>query len=345
MSLEDLLRKNIKQLVPYQSARDEYTGESCLLLDANESPFDTGVNRYPDPLQRELKDLIAEQKGVNSNQIFLGNGSDETLDLLIRAFCQPEKDEIIILPPTYGMYKVLAQLNDIKCKEVPLDTEYDLDVQAIFNSVSENTKIIFICSPNNPTGNSLNQQRIAALLKGFKGIVVIDEAYIDFSVNNSWIENLGDHPYLFVNQTFSKSYSAAGIRLGMGFGSEELIRVLSTIKAPYNISELSQKEAIKILQNEDFIAHTLEVVSKEKDDLVKELSQLTLVKKVHPSDANFLMVEMINANQIYVQLLAKGIVVRNRSNELNCSNCLRITVGTKSENKKLINALKKIKIK
>ncbi len=342
MEINQLLRPCIQRLTAYSSARNEYSGNAKLLLDANESPFDNGVNRYPDPLQRSLKKAIAKRNNMLPNQVFLGNGSDETLDLLLRAFCEPGTDDILILPPTYGMYKVLADINDVNTIEVPLNEDFSLNTEAIISAVRKTTKIIFICSPNNPTGNNMNRAAITTILDRFDGLVVVDEAYIDFSEEQSFIKNLSKHPNLILNQTFSKSYSGAGLRLGMAFASAEIITILNRIKPPYNINQLTQNAALKLYENESLFNANIAAILAQKKWLSAHLIQLKSVEKIYPSAANFLLVRFYNARLIYRQLKENGIIVRDRSDELNCENCLRITVGTKKENELLINTLKQL---
>ncbi len=338
--IKTLLRDNIKRLKPYTAARTTFSGKGATLMDANESPVNNGVNRYPDPLQLELKQLIAKRKGISVENIFVGNGSDETLDLLFRAFCEPQKDNVVILPPTYGMYKVLADINDVECRLAPLNEDFSLNLENVYKQVDGDTKIIFICSPNNPTGNSLNQEDILSLLNQFKGIVVIDEAYIDFSKKKTFTKSLDKFPQLFVNQTFSKSYSGAGIRLGFGFGSNELIQVLNTIKPPYNINELSQNMGIKLMRNNTEFESNISAILNEKKHLKERLEKLECIEEIFPSDANFFLIRVSDANAIYTYLLENDVIVRNRTNELFCKNTLRISIGAKQENDQLIDLLK-----
>lgn len=342
MSINNLLRTNIKNLNPYVSARSEYMGNTAVLLDANENPFPNEFNRYPDPLQIELKKEIAKNNGVNPSQIFIGNGSDETLDLLIRAFCEPGLDNVVIMPPTYGMYEVLATINGVECRAAPLNEDFSLNTRNVFNAIDENSKIVFICSPNNPTGNTLDQQEIHEILNGFKGLVVLDEAYIEFSTEPSFIGSLKDYSRLFINQTFSKYYGGAGLRLGMGFASPELIEVLNRIKPPYNINTLSQSEGIKLIRNTAQQKVYRNIIQQEKVKLAAFLTQLAIVEKVFPSDANFFLVRFKKAEYIFKYLCEKGVVVRNRSSQMHCENTLRISIGTPNENEKLIKQLNEI---
>ena len=341
-NLENIIRENVKGLKPYSSARDEYVsdGSQMVFLDANENPFENGVNRYPDPQQRSLKAVLAEQKGINIENILLGNGSDEVLDLLFRAFCEPKEDNIISLPPTYGMYKVLSGINCIENKEVLLTKDFQPDVTAILKTVDSNSKLLFICSPNNPTGNSISEENITQLLNSFKGLVVIDEAYIDFSPEESWTSRLTDFPNLIVTQTLSKAYGMAGIRLGTCIASKEIIAVLNKIKPPYNVNELTQQKALKRVVDTKRINLEIQVILEQKEILSKVLCDVNFVEKVYASDANFILVKVDNANERYTQLLEKGIVIRNRSTQALCENTLRLTVGTKEENIKLIKVLK-----
>lgn len=344
MEINQLIRKNIAQMQPYSSARDEFkeSDKQMIFLDANENPFENGINRYPDPQQKSVKRMLSELKRVPENQILLGNGSDEVLDLLFRAFCEPNVDNVITLPPTYGMYGVLANLNAIENREVVLNVDFEPDLQAIMNQIDENTKIIFLCSPNNPTGNSFSDESIVTLLKNFNGLVLLDEAYIDFSDKESWVQELGDYPNLVISQTLSKAYGMAGIRLGILYASSEIIAVLNKIKPPYNVNSLSQSKALERLnKNEEVISEIVNIKS-VREDLLKQLLEVNFIKKIYPSEANFILIKVDDANKRYDQLLNKGIVVRNRSSQPLCDNCLRITIGTENENKQLMNALKSI---
>ena len=343
-NINDFVRPNVASLKPYSSARDEFKtqGAEMVFLDANENPNDSGLNRYPDPQQNLLKQRLSGVKNVSVKNVLLGNGSDEVLDLIFRAFCEPGKDNVITLPPTYGMYKVLADINNIENREVLLNHDFEPDVTAILNQVSNTTKIIFLCSPNNPSGNSFEPERIEKILENFNGLVVIDEAYIDFSEKDSWTEKLQEYPNLIVTQTFSKAYGMAGIRLGILYASEDVIRILNRIKPPYNVNQLTQNEALEKLKELDNVKLQVSDILHERRSLIKELVEINFISKVYKSDANFLLIEVDNANKRYDQLLEKGIVVRNRSNQPLCNNCLRITIGTQPENQKLINALKEI---
>ncbi len=344
VDIQSLVRENVKGLSPYSSARDEYVsdGSEMVFLDANENPFENGVNRYPDPQQRNLKDVLAQQKGVKPKNVLFGNGSDEVLDLIFRAFCEPKDDNIITLPPTYGMYKVLSGINNIKNKEVLLTSEFEPDVEQILSTADANSKLLFLCSPNNPTANSFSRNKITELLNNFNGIVVIDEAYIDFSKEKSWLSKLSIYSNLIVTQTLSKAYGMAGIRLGVCYASEEIIAILNKIKPPYNVNELTQKRALDRVLNLDKVKSEVADILEYRDLLSKALLQLNFVVKVYDTDANFVLAKLDNATERYNQLLKKGIVVRNRTTQPLCENTLRFTVGTKEENQRLIQVLKEI---
>jgi len=339
----NLVRNNIRNLKPYSSARDEFKGEANIFLDANEnslgSPLLKWYNRYPDPMQWKIKEKISNIKQVPVNNIFLGNGSDEPIDLLYRCFCEPGVDEVILFPPTYGMYEVSANINNINFNRVPLSQEFQLDLEALESAIKPNTKIIWICSPNNPTGNSIDRQDIEMVLNNFDGLVVVDEAYINFSRQKSLVNDLADYPNLVVLQTLSKAWGLAGLRVGMAFASEEIIGYLNKVKPPYNISEPVQELTLKALdeigQVNDMILQLVDARKQLEQDFIKSPQ----VVKVFPSDANFLLVEFTQAKAMYDYLVSKGIVVRDRSNVLLCDNCLRITVGTDAENLKLVDAI------
>ncbi|GLB51942.1 histidinol-phosphate aminotransferase [Neptunitalea chrysea] len=342
--INSLVRANIAKLKAYSSARDEYSA-SCndmVFLDANENPFNNGVNRYPDPYQRKVKELLAEQKGCSVNQMLLGNGSDEALDLIFRAFCEPGKDTVITLPPTYGMYKVLADLNEIENREVLLTKDFEPNVEEILRIADAHSKLLFICSPNNPTGNSFKAEKIRALLTNFSGLVVIDEAYIDFTSNHSWISEMQNFPNLIVTQTMSKAYALAGIRLGICYASEDVITILNKIKPPYNVNELTQKRALDQLQNLNLVERQVNIILAEREALIEALQTLSFVDTIYPTDANFILIKVDNATQRYNELLEKGIVIRNRTTQPLCENTLRITIGTKEENNILLTALKQL---
>jgi len=344
-NINNLIRENIKSLMPYSSARDEYINanyKEMIFLDANENPFENGVNRYPDPQQNSVKELLSKIKKIDTKNILLGNGSDEVLDLLFRAFCEPNKDNIITLPPTYGMYSVLANINAVENIKVVLTANFQPNVAQILSEVDTNTKLLFLCSPNNPTGNSFSIAAIEELLLKFNGLVVIDEAYIDFSEQENWLNKLEEFPNLVITQTLSKAYGMAGIRLGVCYASKEIISVLNSIKPPYNVNELSQQKAINRLLDFDAVQKEIIQIKNERLQLEKELKSIDFIEKVYPSDANFLLIQVDDATKRYQQLLSNGIVIRNRSKEPLCENCLRITVGTASENKELIKILKEI---
>ena len=345
MNLNKLLRKNILQMNPYSSARDEYKDleTDMVFLDANENPFKSAVNRYPDPQQSVLKTLISNQKNVPTNQILFGNGSDEVLDLIFRAFCEPNQDSVLSLPPTYGMYNVLANLNAIQNIQVPLSSNFEIEVDTILANVKTNTKLLFICSPNNPSGNTVDSTAIEQLLNAFSGLVVIDEAYIDFTDKTSWTKRLNSYPNLIVTQTLSKAYGLAGIRLGICFASQEIIAVLNKIKPPYNINTLTQDTAINALENMSKVVEQIKTILQERNQLAKALETYSFVKKIYPSEANFILIKVDDANKRYDELIKNGIVVRNRSSQLHCENCLRISVGTPSENTQLLTKSKTLK--
>ncbi|MHA7862881.1 histidinol-phosphate transaminase [Flagellimonas marinaquae] len=342
--LNKLVRESVRKLQPYSSARDEYVsdGSEMLFLDANENPFDNGVNRYPDPYQRSLKSVLAKQKGVSESQILLGNGSDEVLDLIFRAFCEPNQDNVITLPPTYGMYKVLAGINTIENREVLLTADFEPNVEEILKAADSHSKLIFICSPNNPTGNSFKGEYIKTLLESFDGLVVVDEAYIDFSKDESWVSPLKTYPNLIVTQTLSKAYGLAGIRLGICYASEEIVSVLNKIKPPYNVNQLTQQRALQRVLNQDLVKQEVQQILDERTELIKALNNLEFVSAIYPTDANFVLAKVDDANKRYQQLLEKQVVVRNRSTQPLCENTLRFTVGTPEENKKLIAILKEL---
>mgnify|MGYP001556027008 CR=1 FL=1 len=343
-NVQDLVRENIKHLVPYSSARDEFKGEARIFLDANEnslgSPLIKWYNRYPDPLQWKLKEKLSLIKGVSPEHIFLGNGSDECIDLLYRGFCNPGKDNVIICTPTYGMYEICAQINDIQVKKAPILENFQLDLIHLENLVDENTRIIWLCSPNNPTGNSLDRPDVEMVLNNFNGLVVIDEAYINFSRHRSFLQELADYPNLVVLQTLSKAWGLAGLRLGMAFASEEIIHVYNKIKPPYNINQATQDLALEALDQVDQVNEMIRILVAERDMLVPKLKELPMVVEVYPSDANFLLVKMKDARAVYEFLLRKAIVVRDRSKVSLIEGCLRITVGTPPENEELLLALK-----
>lgn len=344
MKIEQLIRKNIQALQPYSSARDEYKelGADMIFLDANENPHENGVNRYPDPQQTTVKSELAKIKGVKETQILLGNGSDEVLDLLFRAFCEPKVDNVITLPPTYGMYKVLANINNVEEKEVLLTKDFEPSVKKILEAADKKSKILFLCSPNNPTGNTFSKESVEVLLKMFNGLVVIDEAYIDFSKEKSWLKRLNEFPNLVITQTLSKAYGMAGIRLGICYASAEIIAVLNKIKPPYNVNELTQKRALKRLLDIKKVKSEIHKILKERARLIDKLKDISFIKEIYNTDANFVLVKVDDANERYNQLIEKGIVIRNRTTQPLCENTLRLTVGTKRETKLLIQALSEI---
>ncbi|HHU00581.1 histidinol-phosphate transaminase [Xiashengella succiniciproducens] len=342
--LEELLRPNILNLKPYSSARDEYTGDSGIFLDANESPFNYPYNRYPDPYQRKLKQVIGKVKSVEPDHIFLGNGSDEAIDLLFRAFCRPGIDNVVAIDPTYGMYSVAAATNDTPVKSVLLNEDFSLSAEAVLAAADNNTKLIWLCSPNNPTGNCFDNAAIEKIVRDFAGIVVLDEAYTDFAPGTSFLPRLGEYPNLVILQTFSKAWGMAGIRLGMAFARPEIIRVLSRIKYPYNLNILTQKKALELIEsNKDRVKFWVEQLITERGRLADFLLTLPFVRKVFPSDANFLLVSTDDPKGIYNHLIDKEIIVRDRSSVTLCEGCLRITVGTHDENVSLAEALKKFR--
>jgi histidinol-phosphate aminotransferase len=340
VDLQKLVRQNIISLKPYSSARDEFSGEAGVFLDANENPFGD-LNRYPDPHQQTLKDKLKDIKKLTSKQVFIGNGSDEVIDLLIRIFCNPSVDKIIVCPPTYGMYEVAANINDVMVLSVPLTQDFQLDTEALQQVISQsepNTlKLIFLCTPNNPTGNSIDN--IEWVLANFNGIVVVDEAYVDFSERTSFIEKLALYPNLVVVQTFSKAWGLAAARIGIAYASETIIALMQKVKPPYNVSSLNQEAALKALDNEHVIVHQKAHILEQRTYLETSLSQLPIVKKVFPSDANFILIEVEDADKLYEHLVIKNIVVRNRNTII--KNCLRITIGTIVENQYLIEVLKR----
>ena len=343
-SINTLIRENIKTMKPYSSARDEFKDldENIIFLDANENPNENGVNRYPDPQQKTLKSALSGIKRIPENKILLGNGSDEVLDLLFRAFCEPNVDNVITLPPTYGMYGVLANLNAIQNREVLLNESFEPQVDKILSQVDKNTKIIFLCSPNNPTGNSFPDESIVTLLQNFNGIVVLDEAYIDFSNKESWLQEINDYPNLVITQTLSKAYGMAGIRLGILYASQEIIAVLNKIKPPYNVNILTQSKALNNFENQEVIKNQILEIKEQRNLIYGQLLNTSFVKEIYKTDANFLLCKVDDANKRYNQILEKGIVIRNRTKDALCENCLRITIGTAAENQKLIQVLKSL---
>lgn len=343
-NLSALVRPNVLRLKPYSSARDEFKDfeQEMVFLDANENPFENGVNRYPDPQQRSLKKVLAEQKNVSPANILLGNGSDEVLDLIFRAFCEPKADNVITLPPTYGMYGVLAETNDVENREVLLLKNFQPDVNQVLKAIDSRSKILFICSPNNPSANAFDADKIEKLIVQFPGLVVIDEAYIDFSEQESWLTRLSGFPNLIVTQTLSKAYGMAGIRLGICYASAEIIAILNKIKPPYNVNELTQKRALERVLDVAGVQQEVRRILEGRNVLLKALKNIRFIEKIYPTDANFVLIKVDDATKRYDQLLEKGIVTRNRSSQPLCKNTLRITIGTSSENKKLITALNQL---
>ena len=333
------MRPNIRAMQPYSSARDEFHGSASVFLDANENPYNAPYNRYPDPMQWRLKERISEIKGVPVASIFLGNGSDEPIDLLLRAFCEPGKEKMLTTDPTYGMYQVAAEVNNVACVKVPLREDFSLDLPALLAHIDDATKLIYLCSPNNPTGNSLGHDVIREVLRRFRGIVVVDEAYIDFSAGPSFLRELSEWPNLVVLQTLSKAWGCAAIRLGMAFASPEIIGVLNKIKYPYNVNLLTQEKALELL-DEDRMRTQLAQILQERTRLRRDLSAIPLVRRIYPTDANFLLVDVGDADGVYHKLVEEGIIVRNRNRVTLCRGCLRITVGTPEEDDRLLEALK-----
>ena len=336
---ETLLRKNIQSLEPYSSARDEFKGEASVYLDANESPYNAPYNRYPDPLQLKLKTEISKIKHVSVENIFLGNGSDEAIDLVYRAFCEPREDNVVAIEPTYGMYKVCANINDVEYRKVLLNADFQADANLILKATNNNTKVIWICSPNNPTGNLIDKVTILEILNSFHGIVVLDEAYIDFATKESYSIQLDKFPNLIILQTFSKAWGSAAIRLGMAFASKEIISVFNKIKYPYNVNVLTQEKALETLKNEKEVEKWVETTLAERKKMIDELEKLKNVQHIYPTDANFVLVKVDDANATYKYLVEKGIIVRNRNSVSLCLGCLRITIGTKGENETLLREL------
>ncbi len=347
--LQNLVRENIKRLTPYSSARKEFSGAAQIFLDANEnsfgSPLAINYNRYPDPLQSRIKEKIAEIHNIKPSEIFVGNGSDEAIDLLFRVFCRPEKDNVLICPPTYGMYQVSADINDISIKHVNLTTDFQLDFQTIEKAIDANTKLIFVCSPNNPTGNSFGREEILNLAKIFGGILVVDEAYIHFSNEKSMMVEINNFPNLVVLQTFSKAWGLAGLRVGLAFANEEIVKLFNKVKPPYNISQIAQEAILDALENRETVEKIIAEIIFEREKLIGKLRGFSFVKTIYPTDANFILVKTIDAEKIYKFLLDEKIVVRNRNSVELCEGCLRITIGTSEENKSLLEALEKFTTK
>lgn len=338
--LQELVRPNILELEPYHSARDEYQGKTAtVFLDANENPYNRPFNRYPDPLQLQLKQRLAVVKNVRPEQIFLGNGSDEAIDLAFRIFCRPGVDNVVSFTPTYGMYEVCAEINDVEYRAVPLDPGYRLNAEKLLSATNDRTKLIFLCTPNNPTGNDLDHQAVKDILDLFDGIVIVDEAYSDFSDQPAFREVIDQYPNLIVLNTFSKAWGCAAIRLGMAFASPEIIALYNKVKYPYNINELTQQEALRQLDKQSHLQTWLMAIKTERNNMLHAFSQLPLCREIYPSNANFFLAKVSDANAIYRYLVDKGIIVRNRNNVALCGNCLRITIGTVAENAALLSAL------
>lgn len=347
--LDKLVRENVRRLTPYSSARKEFSGEARAFLDANEnsfgSPLERNYNRYPDPLQTKIKEKVAELSSVKQNEIFIGNGSDEAIDLLFRIFCRPEKDSVLICPPTYGMYEVSAEINDVEIRRANLTRDFELDLEAIEKALDENTKLLFICSPNNPTGNYFSREDVLKLAKDFRGIVIVDEAYIHFSRAKSFVSEISNLPNLVVLQTFSKAWGLAGLRVGLAFSNEKIIALFNKVKPPYNVSQIAQETILKALENKSQVEQTIAEIITERELLIEKLKEFSFVQKIYPTDANFILVKIDNANAIYRFLLDEKIVVRNRSNVELCEGCLRITIGTPEESKILLTSLGKLAAK
>ena len=341
-SLEQLVRPNIWKLAPYSSARDEYSGkEAHVFLDANENPYNGPYNRYPDPLQRELKQMLKKVKGVPDEMIFLGNGSDEAIDLAYRVFCNPGRDNVVAIAPTYGMYQVCADINDVEYRQVLLDENFDFKAADLLAACDKHTKIIWLCSPNNPTGNSLNRDEILKVVEGFEGIVIVDEAYIDFSQQMSMRQELPAHPNLIILQTMSKAWGSAAIRLGMAFASKDIITIYNKVKYPYNVNQLTQEQALAMLKDPFEVDKWVKILMAERSRLMQAFMELPICEKIYKTDANFFLAKVTDANAIYNYLVDKGVIVRNRNKVQLCQNCLRITIGNRTENNELIGALRK----
>ena len=342
MELKNLVRKNILSLAPYSTARDEYQGELDVYLDANENPFNDGYNRYPDPYQKRLKSRLSEIKGVDVTHIFIGNGSDEPIDLVYRIFCEPGVHNAVAIAPTYGMYRVAADINGVEYREVMLRDDFSLDVSTLLSEVDEHTRLLFLCSPNNPTGNALCRKDLEYLLSHFGGIVVLDEAYIDFSDTPGFLSQLDCYPNLIILQTLSKAWGMAGLRLGLAFASPEIIQLLTRVKYPYNINVVTQKLVMTLLDKD--MAGQVKTIRQERERLLSILPELPVIRQVYPSDANFILVRVDEPRKVYLRLIEKGIVVRDRSRIRGCEGCLRLTVGTPEENERLVSELKSMSV-
>ena len=341
MNLKDLVRPNIYALAPYSSARDEYQGhDAAVFLDANESPYNKPYNRYPDPLQREVKEKISQVKGVPPENIFLGNGSDEAIDLIFRVFCEPGLDNVVAIEPSYGMYAVCADINNVEYRRVKLHNDFSFSAEDIMQSANKRTKVVFLCSPNNPTGNLMDRKEILKLLDLFQGIVVVDEAYGDFANEKSWRYDVKTFPHLVVLNTFSKAWSSAAVRLGMAFADKEVIHYFNKVKYPYNVNQLTQEYALDLLKHSYDVEKWVKLILGERPKMISAFAMLPYCEKVYPTDANFFLAKVSNAQKIYDYLIRKGVVVRNRSKVTLCENCLRITIGTPQENTALLSALR-----
>ena len=340
-TLEDLLRPNIRALQPYSCARNEYSGhEAKVFLDANENPYNSPYNRYPDPLQGEVKQRLAKIKGVPEECIFLGNGSDEAIDLVYRCFCEPQKDNVVAICPTYGMYEVCADINNVEYRQVMLDEHFQVTAEKLLAATDSNTKVIWICSPNNPTGNNIYREEIMKVIEQFDGLVIVDEAYIDFSSEKTMLQQLASHPNLIVLHTMSKAWGSAAIRLGMAFAQKDIIDIFNKVKYPYNVNLLTQEQAIKRLNDKISVEKWVNMLLLERGRLMQAFAELPICEKVYPTDANFFLAKMTDAQKIYDYLVNKGIIVRNRTRITLCNNCLRVTIGTKDENGELLGALR-----
>ena len=339
--IQSIARTNIKELVPYSSARELFAGENCVMMDANENPFGKKLNRYPDPLQTDLKRQIAEQENINPEKIFLGNGSDEVIDFVLRVFCRPAVDNVVTIEPTYGMYEVLARINDVEIRKVPLDKNFDLSVEKLLSKSDAETKVVILCSPNNPTGNLLDKEEVRFLLNHFSGIVLLDEAYIDFSTDRGFLEELDDYPNLILLQTLSKSWGLAGIRLGKAFASKEIIDLLNKVKFPYNVSRVNQEIAQKAIGRSRRVRSKINTIVKERRKLEKRLKSLSFIEKIFSSDANFLLIRVKDASSLMKFMSSSGILLRDRSGQKGCLNCVRVTVGTPRQNQKLLKTFRK----
>ena len=339
--IQNIARTNIRELVPYSSARGSFAGENCILMDANENPYGKRLNRYPDPLQTDLKKMIAERENLNPDKIFLGNGSDEIIDLVLRVFCRPAIDNVVTVEPTYGMYEVLAGINEVEVRKAQLDKDFNLSEKKLLSKTDANSKVIILCSPNNPTGNLLDKEKVRYLLNHFSGIVLLDEAYIDFANDSGFIKELDSFPNLIILQTLSKSWGLAGVRLGKAFATKEVIDLLNKIKFPYNISRLNQENAQRAISRSRRIRSNINTIVKERRKLEKRLKSFSFIEKIFPSEANFLLIRVKDAPDLMKFMSNSGIILRDRSGQKGCLNCIRITVGTPRQNRKLLKAFQK----